>query len=66
MLLRLIEDQDTSVRRKFMRFLNQYKAGELEEEYYIEFNNLSREPNKLFNYQNILLPLLKIILREVN
>lgn len=66
MLFRLIEDQDTSVRRKFMRFLNQYKAGELEEEYYIEFNNLSREPNKLFNYQNILLPLLKIILREVN
>ena len=66
MLFRLIEVQDTSLLRKFIRFLNQNKAGELEEGYYIELNNLSREPNKLFNYQNILLPLLKIILREVN
>lgn len=65
-LIKLIEEQDSSVKRKFMRFFNQYKFDELDEEFYIEFNNVSRDQNKLFNYANLLIPLLKIIMREVN
>src|SRR5699024_5276849 len=64
--IKLIEEQDSSVKRKFMRFFNQYKFDELDEEFYIEFNNVSRDQNKLFNYANLLIPLLKIIMREVN
>lgn len=64
--IKSIEEQDSSVKRKFMRFFNQYKFDELDEEFYIEFNNISRDQNKLFNYTNLLIPLLKIIMREVN
>lgn len=64
--IKSIEEQDSSVKRKFMRFFNQYKFDELDEEFYIEFNNVSRDQNKLFNYTNLLIPLLKIIMREVN
>lgn len=64
--IKSIEEQDSSVKRKFMRFFNQYKFDELDEEFYIEFNNVSRDQNKLFNYANLLIPLLKIIMREVN
>lgn len=65
-VIKSIEEQDSSVKRKFMRFFNQYKFDELDEEFYIEFNNVSRDQNKLFNYANLLIPLLKIIMREVN
>ena len=64
--IKSIEQQDSSVKRKFMRFFNQYKFDELDEEFYIEFNNVSSDQNKLFNYANLLIPLLKIIMREVN
>lgn len=64
--IKSIEEQDSSVKRKFMRFFNRYKFDELDEEFYIEFNNVSRDQNKLFNYANLLIPLLKIIMREVN
>ena len=64
--IKSIEQQDSSVKRKFMRFFNQYKFDELDEEFYIEFNNVSCDQNKLFNYANLLIPLLKIIMREVN
>ena len=64
--IKSIEEQDSSVKRKFMRFFNQYRFDELDEEFYIEFNNVSRDQNKLFNYANLLIPLLKIIMREVN
>ena len=64
--IKSIEQQDSSVKRKFIRFFNQYKFDELDEEFYIEFNNVSRDQNKLFNYANLLIPLLKIIMREVN
>lgn len=64
--IKSIEEQDSSMKRKFMRFFNQYKFDELDEEFYIEFNNVSRDQNKLFNYANLLIPLLKIIMREVN
>ena len=64
--IKSIEEQDSSVKRKFMRFFNQYKFDELDEEFYIEFNNVARDQNKLFNYANLLIPLLKIIMREVN
>lgn len=61
-----IENQDASIRRKFIAFINNYKFDDLEEEYYVEFNNMSKDIDKVFNYQNLLIPLLKIVLREVN
>lgn len=64
-LIPLIESRDSKVRRDLMRFIERYKSHDLDEEYYVEFNNLSRDMNPIFNYQNILVPLVQIILKEV-
>ena len=61
-----IEVKDPAVKRKFMRFISEYKSGELDEGYYLEFNNLSRNLNAAFNYQNVLIPICQIIMKEVN
>lgn len=60
-----IENNSSSVKRKLISFIDKYKQGDLDEEYYLEFNNKSKEINPLFNYQNIIIPLTNIILREV-
>lgn len=61
----LIEIHSTRVKRNTIKFIEEYKRGELEDGYYLEFNNMSREINPLFNYQNILVPLVQIIQKEV-
>jgi len=48
-----------------MRFINDYKSLNLDEEYYVEFNNMSRDINPLFNFQNVIIPLLHVILKEM-
>lgn len=63
--LGMIEIHSTRVKRNIMKFIEEYKCGQLEEGYYLEFNNMSREINPIFNYRNILVPLVQIILKEV-
>lgn len=60
-----MEGKNPSIKRYFIDFLMKYKAGTLDEEYYLEFNNLSRDINPIFNYQNIIIPLISIIQKEI-
>lgn len=64
-IISLIEVHDNKVKRRIIRFIDQYKAGELDMEYYIEFNNASRNVDAPFNYRNILIPFVQIISREL-
>lgn len=63
-IITMIESHDAGLKRKLMGFIDQYKSLEIDQEYYLEFNNKSRELNPMFNYQNILIPLVQIVLRE--
>lgn len=63
-VIQLIENHDSKAKRFMMNFINQYKRHEIEDEYYLEFNNLSKELNPIFNYKNILIPLCQIIMKE--
>lgn len=60
-----MENKDPSIKHFMKRFISDYKSGKLDEEYYIEFNNLSKDYNPLFNLQNILVPLTQIVLKEI-
>lgn len=64
-IINLIERKDFYTKRFLMKFIEDYKAHELDEEYYLEFNNLSKDINPVFNYLNILVPLVQIVQREV-
>ncbi len=64
-LIPLIENQDLRSKRLMKIFIMEYKYSKLEPEYYIEFNNISKDFRPLFNYKNLLIPLIHIINREV-
>lgn len=63
--INMIENNDSKIKRTIIRFINDYKTQNLDEEFYIEFNNASREINPIFNYKNIIIPLVNIILKEM-
>ena len=65
-VLQMIEDNNPQVKRFIIRFINDYKSQNLDEEYYLEFNNKSRELNPLFNYKNIIIPLIQVLMKELN
>ncbi len=65
-LIPVIEQRDQRAKRYLKKFIDIYKQHGLDEEYYIEFNNLSKDINKLFNYRNLLIPLVQIVMKEVN
>lgn len=60
------ERHDVSIKRYIMNFIMKYKNNELEENYYVEFNSLSKDINPLFNYQKILIPLVELINKEIS
>lgn len=62
----MIENNESRAKRNIIKFINDYKQQNLDEEYYVEFNNMSRDLNPVFNYKNIIIPLVKIILKEIN
>lgn len=62
----LLELKDPKVKRKMKQFIKEYKSFELDEGYYLEFNNMSKDINPFFNFTNVLVPLAQIILKEVN
>ena len=64
-VIKQLEEKNPSVKRYMMNFIMQYKAHELEDLYYLEFNSLSKDFNPLYNYQNILIPLVELINKEI-
>jgi hypothetical protein len=44
-----LEARNPSVKRYMKKFISDYKGGKMDDEYYLEFNNLSREANALHN-----------------
>ena len=64
--INLLEEHDSSIKRKYRMFIDKYKWNQIDDEYYLEFNNKSFEINKLFNYQNLWIPLLFIIRKELS
>lgn len=61
-----MESKDPSIKRFMMNYIMNYKSLEMDEEYYLEFNNKSNNINPLFNYREIILPLLSIINKEIS
>lgn len=64
-MIPMIEERDPGVKRYLSKFVREYKLGELTEAYYLEFNSKSRDINPMFNFQNIIVPCLMIILKEM-
>ena len=65
-IIEMIENSDPRAKRVIMRFIDNYKSHNLDDEFYVEFNNMSRDINPIFNYKNIIIPLVNIILKEMN
>lgn len=61
-----IESHDVRSRKFIMNFINEYKGSILDREYYVEFNSRSSDFNPLYNYQNVIIPLLQIIRKELD
>ena len=62
----LIESKDPKIKRWIIKFIDDYKWGKLEEDYYLEFNNKSRDYDPVFNYKNLIIPLIQIIQQEID
>lgn len=60
-----LESRDSSVKRYLKKFIDDYKAMNLDEEFYIEFNNISKEFNALHNFQKLIIPFTQIVLKEL-
>lgn len=60
-----IEDHNPRVKKTLIAFIEKYKAGEIDDGFYLEFNRMSRNIDPLFNYQKVFIPLIQIILKEV-
>lgn len=63
-MISMIESHDQSSKRYIKKFIDNYKYHNLDEEYYIEFNNVSRNLDKIGNYNNVLIPLVQIVMKE--
>lgn len=61
----MLESKDIMIKRWITNFIGDYKSGDLDDEFYLEFNNLSKDINPIYNYQNIIVPMVQIILREM-
>lgn len=59
------ESHDPKAKRTIMRFIDEYKSLQMDEAYYVEFNNVSKNVNPIYNYAKILIPLTQIILKEI-
>jgi len=63
--LDMIENHESKVKRFIIDFISKYKNKSLEDEYYLEFNNMSKNFDPAFNYLKIIIPLVQIIQKEV-
>lgn len=65
-LISMLEEKNPHVKRYLINFIDDYKSNNLNQEmYYLEFNNKSSDFNPVFNYVNILIPLVQIVQRTV-
>lgn len=64
-VIKMIENGDQKVKRYIIDFTEKYKRHELDQEFYIEMNNISRDYNIRYNYENVVIPLVMIILKEI-
>ena len=65
-IINYLEEKNLFIKRYFKKFVDSYKFLELENEFYLEFNNLSNQINPLFNYQNVIIPFAQIITKEIH
>lgn len=64
-VISLVESKSPRVKRYIINFVKDYKDGDLDETFYLEFNNVSRNIDVLFNFQKVIVPIISIILREM-
>lgn len=64
-IISLIEINSPRAKRYISEFIKKYKTGKIDQEYYLEFNNISRNLNPLFNFQKIIVPIVSIIIKEM-
>jgi hypothetical protein len=64
-MIQMLESKNSRIRKYLMNFIQDYKFGNLEDGYYLEFNNKSRDMNPLFNYQKIIIRFLQIVMKEI-
>lgn len=64
-MISMIEGNTPRAKRYLAKFIREYKSNELDDAYYLEFNNVSRELNPLHNFKNIIVPFVSIVLREM-
>lgn len=64
-IIEMIEEKDSRTKRWLMKFISDYKFRELEDPYYLEFNNRSDTFNPMFNYINVILPFVQIVQKEI-
>lgn len=64
-MIEMIECKDNRVKRYLIDFVMKYKNRELDEEYYIKFDRMSKDPDLLFNFRKIILPLFFMVMKEV-
>lgn len=65
-VINMIENKSSRVKRYLIQFISDYKNHELEDPFYVEFNSLSKDINPVFNFQNIVVPLVQIVIKELN
>lgn len=64
--IRMMESKDRRIKRFINNFIEDYKSQKLDDGYYLEFNNVSRNFDPLFNYRNIIIRLLQIVIKEIS
>lgn len=64
-IIGMIERHDENVKRFIIKFADEYKTQKLDMEFYLEFNNRSIDIRPDFNFQNLIVPLILIILKEM-
>lgn len=64
-VIQMLEEKNPRTKRWIMGFISKYKAKLLDEEYYLKFDRKSRELDPLFNYRNIIIPIVTIICKEI-
>lgn len=61
-----LETKNTSVKHYLAKFIADYRAGELDDGYYLEFNNVSATIDPAFNYLYVIRPIVQLTLREMS
>ena len=61
----MIENRNSSVKRYLTSFVDEFKKTELDDGYYIEFNNMSQGLDPTFNLLKVIIPLIQITLEEL-